>query len=88
MESNALDLTLGQISNVAFNFARFFMDNPMQPSGTRFRVNSGTNSFRLSTLLETKAVPESQKHAVDKVTGLLFPNVPEFSAATENGKVN
>jgi hypothetical protein len=64
------------------------MDNPMRAVRTRFTVNSGTSLFRLSTLLETKAVPESQKHAVVKVPGLLFPNVPEFSAATENGKVN
>jgi integrase len=36
----------------------------------------------------THAIPESQKRAVEKVAGSLFPNVPEFSTATENGKVN
>ena len=36
----------------------------------------------------THAIPESQKRAVDKVAGLLFPNVPEFSVSTENRKVN
>jgi hypothetical protein len=33
-------------------------------------------------------LPESQKRAVEKVAGVLFPNDPEFSAATENGEVN
>jgi integrase len=36
----------------------------------------------------THAIPESQRRAVAKVAGLVFPSVPEFSAGTENGKVN
>jgi integrase len=36
----------------------------------------------------THAIPESQKRAVAKVAGSVFPSVPEFSAGTENRKVN
>ena len=32
--------------------------------------------------------PVNRKGAVDKVGEILLPNVPQFSAATENGKVN
>ena len=41
-----------------------------------------------TTMIYAHAIPESQKRAVDKVTEILFPNVPKFSAPTENGKVN
>jgi len=36
----------------------------------------------------THAIPESQRRAVDKVAGLLFPSVPQFSGGTKNGSVN
>jgi integrase len=36
----------------------------------------------------TYAILESQKRAVGKVAGLLFPGVSEFSANSENGKGN
>jgi len=38
--------------------------------------------------VDTHAIPESQKRAVDKVAGFVFPNVPKFSADPENRKVN
>jgi len=34
------------------------------------------------------ARPQSQEHAVGKVAGLLFPSVPEFSAAAGNREGN
>jgi integrase len=48
----------------------------------------GHSDLKTTLNVYTHAIPESQKRAVEKVAGLLFPNVPEFSAATENGKVN
>ena len=39
-------------------------------------------------MIYAHAIPESQKRAVDKVAEILFPNVPKFSADTENGKMN
>ncbi len=41
-----------------------------------------------TTMIYAHAIPESQKRAVDKVAEILFPNVPKFSAATENWKAN
>ena len=40
-----------------------------------------------TTMIYAHAIPESQKRAVDKVGEILFPNVPKFSVATENGMV-
>jgi integrase len=48
----------------------------------------GHSDLKTTLNIYTHAIPESQKRAVDKVAGLLFPNVPEFSADTENGKAN
>jgi integrase len=48
----------------------------------------GHSDLKTTLNVYTHAIPESQKRAVEKVAGLLFPNVPEFSAVTENGKVN
>jgi integrase len=48
----------------------------------------GHSDLKTTLNVYTHAIPESQKRAVVKVAGLLFPNVPEFLAATENGKVN
>jgi len=39
-------------------------------------------------MIYAHAIRESQKRAMDKVGEILFPNVPKFSAGTENGKVN
>jgi len=41
-----------------------------------------------TTMIYAHAILESQRRAVDKVGEILFPNVPKFSMATENGKVN
>lgn len=41
-----------------------------------------------TTMIYAHAIPESQRRAVDKVGEILFPNVPKFSVATENRKVN
>ncbi len=46
----------------------------------------GHSHLRSTLNVYTHAIPQSQKRAVEKVAGLLFPSVPEFSAATENGK--
>ena len=48
----------------------------------------GHSDLKTTLNVYTHAIPESQKHAVEKAAGLLFPNVPEFSADPENGKVN
>ncbi|PYT49121.1 MAG: hypothetical protein DMG43_16260, partial [Acidobacteria bacterium] len=48
----------------------------------------GHSDLKTTLNIYTHAIPESQKRAVEKVAGLVFPSVPEFSAGTENGKVN
>ncbi|HWO35826.1 MAG TPA: tyrosine-type recombinase/integrase [Candidatus Acidoferrum sp.] len=48
----------------------------------------GHSDLKTTLNVYTHATPESQKRAVEKVAGLLFPNAPEFSADPENGKVN
>ncbi len=48
----------------------------------------GHSDLKTTLNIYTHAIPESQKRAVAKVAGLVFPTVPEFSAATENGKPN
>jgi integrase len=48
----------------------------------------GHSDLKTTLNIYTHAIPESQKRAVDKVAGLLFLSVPEFSAVTENGKPN
>ena len=48
----------------------------------------GHSDLKTTLNIYTHAIPESQKRAVEKVAGLVFPGVPEFSAGTENGKVN
>jgi integrase len=48
----------------------------------------GHSDLKTTLNIYTHAIPESQKRAVAKVAGLVFPSVPEFSAGTENGKLN
>ncbi len=48
----------------------------------------GHSDLKTTLNIYTHAIPESQKRAVEKVAGLVFPSVPEFSAGTENGKLN
>jgi len=48
----------------------------------------GHSDLKTTLNIYTHAIPESQKRAVAKVAGLVFPTVPEFSAGAENGKVN
>jgi len=48
----------------------------------------GHSDIETTLNIYTHAIPESQKRAVAKVAGLVFPTVPEFSAGPENGKVN
>lgn len=48
----------------------------------------GHSDLKTTLNVYTHPIPESQKRAVEKVAGLLFPSVPKFSADTENGKPN
>lgn len=48
----------------------------------------GHSDLKTTLNIYTHAIPESQKRAVAKVAGLVFPTVPKFSAGAENGKVN
>lgn len=48
----------------------------------------GHSDLKTTLNVYTHPIPESQKRAVEKVAGLLFPSVPKFSPATENGKPN
>jgi len=48
----------------------------------------GQSDLKTTLNVYTHAIRESQKRAVAKVAGLMFPNVPEFSANPENGNVN
>jgi hypothetical protein len=48
----------------------------------------GHSDLKTTLNIYTHAIPESQKRALAKVAGLVFPSVPEFSARTENGKLN
>lgn len=48
----------------------------------------GHSDLKTTLNVYTRAVAESQRRAIDKVADLLFPTVPEFAAATENGTVN
>jgi len=48
----------------------------------------GHSDLKTTLNVYTHAIPESQRRAVNKVAGLLFPSVPQFSAGTENGSVN
>lgn len=48
----------------------------------------GHSDLETTLNVYTHAIPEAQKRAVDKVAEVLFTNVHNFSAATENGKVN
>lgn len=36
----------------------------------------------------THPIPESQRRAIEKVAGILFPNVPELAASTRDGRAN
>jgi len=47
----------------------------------------GHSDLKTTLNVYTHAIPESQKRAADKVAGLLFPDVPEFSVSTENGPI-
>ena len=48
----------------------------------------GHSDLKTTLNVYTHAIPESQKRAVGKVAGLLFPYCSRVSAATENGKAN
>src|SRR5260370_36081345 len=48
----------------------------------------GHSDLKTTLNIYTHAIPESQKRAVARVAGLVFPSVPKFSVGTENGKVN
>ena len=48
----------------------------------------GHSDLKTTLNLYTRAIPESQGRAVAEVGGLVFSSVPQFSAGTENGKVN
>ncbi len=48
----------------------------------------GHSDLKTTLNIYTHAIPESQKRAVQKVAGLVFPTVPEFSADTESGRAN
>ena len=48
----------------------------------------GHSDLKTTLNVYTHAIPESQKRAVDKVAGLVFPKVPKFAAGSENEKVN
>jgi len=48
----------------------------------------GHSDLETTLNVYTHAIPEAQRRAVDKVAEVLFTNVHNISAATENGKVN
>lgn len=48
----------------------------------------GHSDLKTTLNIYKHAIPESQKRVAEKVASLVFPNVPKFSARTENGKVN
>ena len=48
----------------------------------------GHSDLKTTLNIYTHAIPESQKRAVQKVAGLVFPTIPEFSADTESGRAN
>jgi len=48
----------------------------------------GHSDIETTLNVYTHAIPEAQRRAVDKVAEVLFTNVHNISAATENGKVN
>jgi integrase len=48
----------------------------------------GHSDLKTTLNIYTHAVPESERRAVERVAGILFPNVPKFSGPTENGKAN
>ena len=52
------------------------------------RAILGHSDLKATRNIYKHAIPESQKRALAKVAGLVFPKVSEFSAGTENGKVN
>jgi hypothetical protein len=48
----------------------------------------GHSDLKTTLNIYTHAIPKSQRRAVDKVAGLLFPGVPQFSAEMENRAVS
>lgn len=44
----------------------------------------GHSDLKTTVNVYAQAIRESQERAAEKVVGLLFPNVPDFSAAVEN----
>jgi integrase len=52
------------------------------------QANLGHSDLKTTLNVHTHAIPDSQRRAADKVAGLVFPNVPKFSAGLENGKMN
>lgn len=48
----------------------------------------GHSDVETTLNIYTHAIPESQRRAVEKVAGILFPSVPNFSVAPENERPN
>jgi integrase len=48
----------------------------------------GHSDLKTTLNIYTHAIPESERRAVERVAGILFPNVPKSSGSTENGKAN
>lgn len=48
----------------------------------------GHSDLKTTLNIHTHAVPEFERRAVERVAEISFPNVPEFSGSTENGKAN
>jgi integrase len=48
----------------------------------------GHSDLETTLKVYTHVIPESQRRAIECVSGVLFPNVPKSSASTENGKAN
>jgi DNA-binding IscR family transcriptional regulator len=56
--------------------------------GAPVHIEMSQDRFRDLHPVKDEVVYSAPATNVEKVAGLLFPNVPEFSVATENGKVN
>jgi integrase len=48
----------------------------------------GHSDLETTLNIYTHAVPESQRRAVEKVAGILFPNVPKLASPPEGGRAN
>lgn len=48
----------------------------------------GHSDLETTLNVYTHAIPESQRRAIEKVAGILFPNVPKFAAPSKIGRAN